>query len=99
MKDGLKEIPIEERNPDEVKYISGKFKDEIIEVLIAPENSPAKNYGFDITPSRLVTGLITDKGIIAPKENEIKKLMVIRLIFFPPLIKSLSLLGGGGWGG
>jgi methylthioribose-1-phosphate isomerase len=76
MKDGLKEIPIEERNPDEVKYISGKFKDEIIEVLIAPENSPAKNYGFDITPSRLVTGLITDKGIIEPSESEIKKLMV-----------------------
>jgi methylthioribose-1-phosphate isomerase len=76
MKDGLKEIPIEERNPDEVKYISGKFKDEIIEVLIAPENSPAKNYGFDITPSRLVTGLITDKGIIEPKESEIKKLMI-----------------------
>ena len=75
IKDGLKEIPIEERNPDEVKYITGKYKDEIVSVLLTPENSPAKNYGFDITPSRLVTGLITDKGIITPKENEIRKLI------------------------
>ena len=75
MKNGLKEIPIEERNPNEVKYVSGKYKDKIIEVLITPENSPAKNYGFDITPSRLVAGLITDRGIISPNENEIKSLI------------------------
>ena len=74
IKDGIKEIPIEERNQDEVKYISGVYKNEIVRVLLTPENSNVKNYGFDITPSRLITGLITDKGIILPKESEIKKL-------------------------
>jgi methylthioribose-1-phosphate isomerase len=68
IKNGLKEISIEERNPDEVKYISGKYKDDIIKVLLTPENSPAKNYGFDITPARLVTGLITDRGVFKPEE-------------------------------
>jgi methylthioribose-1-phosphate isomerase len=72
IRDGIKEILIEERNPDEVKYISGKYNGKIVEVLLTPENSPAKNYGFDITPSRLVTALITNKGIIPPEESEIK---------------------------
>ena len=58
-----------------MKYISGVYKNEIVKVLLTPENSNAKNFGFDITPARLVTGLITDKGIIPPKENKIKKLI------------------------
>lgn len=74
IKDGLKEIPIEERNPDEVKFITGKKENEMVKVLLTPENSNVKNYGFDITPSRLVTGLITDRGIITPDEREIRKL-------------------------
>lgn len=68
IKNGLNEIPIEERNPDEVKYITGKSKRGIDKVLITPLKSPAKNYGFDITPARLVTGFITEKGIIKPNK-------------------------------
>jgi methylthioribose-1-phosphate isomerase len=74
IKNGLKEIPIEERNPDEVKYIIGKSKSRITKVLLAPLKSPTKNYGFDITPARLVTGLITEKGIIKPIKSEISRI-------------------------
>jgi methylthioribose-1-phosphate isomerase len=74
IKDGLKEIPIEERNPDEVKYLSGKSKYGITKILLTPEKSKAKNFGFDITPSRLVTGLITEKGVINPIKSEISKI-------------------------
>jgi methylthioribose-1-phosphate isomerase len=68
IKDGLSEVPIEERDPDEVKYISGKYNNEIVKVLLTPENSQAKNFSFDITPARLVTGLITDRGVFKPEE-------------------------------
>lgn len=70
MKDGIKEIPIEERDATEVKYIEGLHKGEIKEVLLIPENSPVANYGFDVTPARLITGLITERGICkASKEG------------------------------
>jgi len=62
--DGVKEIPIELRSEDEVKYMRGiDEKGEVKEILITPKDSPAINYGFDVTPARLVTGLITNKGI------------------------------------
>lgn len=61
--DGVKEIPIEERNQDEVKYIQGLCDGEIKKVLLTPPQSPAKNYGFDVTPARLISGFITEKGI------------------------------------
>lgn len=73
IKNGLKEIPIEERNKDEVKYISGKSKYGITKVLLTPNKSPAKNFGFDITPARLVTALITEKGVIKPQKSDIIK--------------------------
>jgi methylthioribose-1-phosphate isomerase len=73
IKNGLKEIPIEERNENEVKYISGKSKYGIIKVLLTPLKSRARNYGFDITPKRLVTALITEKGIIKPDKSDIIK--------------------------
>jgi methylthioribose-1-phosphate isomerase len=63
MKDGIKEMIIEERNGDEVKYIEGLCDGEIKKVLLTPENSHAANYGFDVTPSRLITGIITERGI------------------------------------
>ena len=64
--DGVAEIPIEERSPDEVATMSGLTADGRIEtVRIAPAGSPAANYGFDVTPARLVTGLITERGVIA----------------------------------
>lgn len=61
--DGVKQIPIETRDPREVKYMRGLHQGEIKEVLVTPENSPAVNYGFDVTPARLITGLITERGI------------------------------------
>ncbi len=64
--DGLKEIPIEQRGPEEVTDITGRTADGRIEtVRIVPEGSPVANYGFDVTPARLVTGLITERGVLA----------------------------------
>lgn len=74
MKDGVKEIPIETRSENEVKYIRGKYKKEIVDVLIAPGATPAVNYGFDVTPARLVSKLITEKGICDANEASIKAL-------------------------
>ena len=61
--DGLKEIPIELRGEEEVTHIQGELNGEIQLVLLTPPGSPAANYAFDVTPARLVTGLITEKGI------------------------------------
>ena len=73
--DGLKEIPIEERDQNEVKYVIGKSASGKIEpVLICPETTPAANYGFDVTPARLVTGLITERGICTASEEGILSL-------------------------
>lgn len=71
MRDGVKDIPIEERASDEVRSISGLRDGEIVSVLLTPENSPAANYGFDVTPARLVTGIITERGICAASEQGI----------------------------
>ncbi|MFH1240031.1 MAG: S-methyl-5-thioribose-1-phosphate isomerase [Candidatus Diapherotrites archaeon] len=70
-----KEIPIEERNENEIKYVSGLNKNnEIEEVLICPEKSSVRNPSFDVTPNKFVTGFITPKGIIKPNTREIKSL-------------------------
>jgi methylthioribose-1-phosphate isomerase len=69
--DGVKNIHIEERNADEVKYIYGLCDGEIKKVLITPLSSPAGNYGFDVTPARLITGLITERGICRANEGDI----------------------------
>lgn len=71
IRDGVKDIPIEQRDDDEVKYIVGKHDGEVKRVLIAPEDSPAANYAFDVTPSRLITGLITERGICDASEEGI----------------------------
>jgi methylthioribose-1-phosphate isomerase len=64
--DGVAEIPIEERSPDEVATMTGRAADGRIEtVRIAPADTPVANYGFDVTPARLVTGLITERGVLA----------------------------------
>ena len=69
MRDGVKEVPIEQRDGKEVRYIQGFHEGEIKEVLLTPEASPAANYAFDVTPSRLVTGLITERGICEASEE------------------------------
>jgi methylthioribose-1-phosphate isomerase len=76
IRDGLKEIPIEERDQDEVRYFEGKrYSDgEIDRVLICPETTQARNYGFDVTPSRLVTALITERGVCDASEKGITSL-------------------------
>ncbi len=71
MRDGLLEIPIEERGSDEVKFAEGWAEGRHVEVRLAPESSPAANFGFDVTPRRLVTGLITERGICAANEQSI----------------------------
>jgi methylthioribose-1-phosphate isomerase len=68
LKDGVQEIPIEQRSDQEVKYMDGLSPHGVTSVLICPESSPAANYGFDVTPARLVTGLITERGICAASE-------------------------------
>lgn len=74
MEDGLKEIPIEERNPQEISRIEGLYNDKLVEVIIMPEQNTGSNYGFDITPARLVSGLITERGICDANPQSILKL-------------------------
>ena len=74
IRDGIAEIPIEERDATEVKYIEGWSEGRMHAVLITPEASPAKNYGFDVTPARLVTGLITERGVCAARESALLEL-------------------------
>jgi methylthioribose-1-phosphate isomerase len=63
--DGIAEVPIEQRAPEEVATITGRTADGRIEtVALVPADSPVANYAFDVTPARLVTGLITERGVI-----------------------------------
>jgi len=62
--DGLKQIPIEERDPSEVTEISGRLESgAIATVRLTPAGSPAANFAFDVTPARLVSALITERGV------------------------------------
>lgn len=77
--DGVAEIEIEQRSDREVKYMDGLIdglteNGVVSSVLICPESSPAANYGFDVTPARLVTGLITERGICAASEAGLRSL-------------------------
>lgn len=69
IKDGLKEIPIEQRSSREVAYVQGLLKGKIEEVRITPETTPCSNYAFDVTPAKYVTGLITERGICKASEQ------------------------------
>jgi methylthioribose-1-phosphate isomerase len=71
LRDGLRGIPIEQRGAEEVKYADGWLDGAVAEVLVAPAATPAANYGFDVTPARLVTGLITERGCCAAREEAI----------------------------
>jgi methylthioribose-1-phosphate isomerase len=72
---GIEEVPIEERDPDEVRWMEGLSDNGVQSVRIMPDDSPVSNYGFDITPASLVTGLITEKGICRARESEIMRLI------------------------
>jgi methylthioribose-1-phosphate isomerase len=58
--DGLAQIPIEQRDPEEVTHLAGQ--------RIAAPGSGAANFGFDVTPARLITGIVTERGVAAPGE-------------------------------
>ena len=65
--DGGGRIPIEQRNAEEVTHMTGRTADGRIEtVRVVPLGSPIANYGFDVTPARLVSGLITERGVLSP---------------------------------
>src|SRR5215813_4737011 len=73
VKDGLREIPIEERAPEEVASISGLTADGRIEtVRLVPAGAQVANYGFDVTPARLETGLITERGILPATRESLR---------------------------
>jgi methylthioribose-1-phosphate isomerase len=71
---GLADIPIEERDPDEVRYVEGLADGIRHSVLVPPADSPAVNYAFDVTPARLVTGFITERGVCRATEADIAQL-------------------------
>jgi len=73
--DGLSEIPIEERAQTEVTTMTGRALDgSIATIRIVPKDSPAANPAFDVTPARLVSGLITERGLCAANAYELSKL-------------------------
>jgi methylthioribose-1-phosphate isomerase len=72
IRDGVGQIPIETRDSDEVRYMPGVEKNKAH--LLLPEDSQAANYAFDVTPARLVTGFITEKGVCPAEETAIKTL-------------------------
>src|ERR1043166_1214787 len=74
MRDGRKEITIEQRSAEEVKRIGGWLDGQQVEMHLAPEASAAANLGFDVTPRHLVTGLITERGICQANEKSIYSL-------------------------
>lgn len=75
LRDGVRDIPIEERNPDEIRYVQGLDSNgNLISVLVPPEESPAANHAFDVTPARLVTGFITERGVCEASEESILSL-------------------------
>ena len=70
--DGLRDIEIEERSPEEVTHIVGRLDDgKTARVLIAPPGTPARNPAFDVTPARLVTAIISDRGICAAEASAV----------------------------
>jgi methylthioribose-1-phosphate isomerase len=72
--DGLRDIPIEQRGADEVATMTGRTADGRIEtVRVIPDGSNVANYGFDVTPARLVTGLITERGVLAATREALAK--------------------------
>lgn len=72
--DGVSEIPIEERSAAEVATVTGRAADGRVEtVTILPDGSPAANPAFDVTPARLITGLITERGVIAASREALER--------------------------
>ncbi|MFT3821546.1 MAG: S-methyl-5-thioribose-1-phosphate isomerase [Rubrivivax sp.] len=74
--DGVAEIPIEARSPREVTHVAGRAADgSVLEVQLTPDGSAAANPAFDVTPARLVTGLITEHGVVAADDAALSALI------------------------
>ena len=71
---GIRDIPIEQRTEDEVRYVTGLNNGDPMQVLIPPAETKAVNYAFDITPARLVTSFITESGSCYPNSKEFMSL-------------------------
>jgi methylthioribose-1-phosphate isomerase len=72
--DGIKEIPIEERNAEEVSHLSGiDAKGQITKIKLCPDGTAVSNVGFDVTPARLVTKLITEKGVFDAEQSQLQQ--------------------------
>lgn len=70
MDDGVKGIPIEQRDGTEVTHVMGKDDEgKVQSVQITPDGVSACNYAFDVTPARVVTGLFTEKGVCEASET------------------------------
>ena len=75
LEDGVRDIPIEQRDGREVTDLSGRLPNgEVVTVRVTPEGSPVANYGFDVTPARLVTALVTERGVCAASEQGLRSL-------------------------
>jgi methylthioribose-1-phosphate isomerase len=75
LSDGIREIPIEERSGREVTHVEGRAEDgRRVEVRIAPEGTTAANPAFDVTPARLVTAIVTERGVAAPPAEGLRAL-------------------------
>lgn len=73
--DGVAEIPIEERGAAEVRIMSGKTPDgSVLDIQICPDETPARNWAFDVTPNRLITGLISERGVCQATQEGIASL-------------------------
>ncbi len=75
MRDGVLEIPIEQRDGEEVSWMDGRMENgQMGRINVISATSPVANYGFDVTPARFVTALITERGICKADEEEIRRL-------------------------
>jgi len=79
IRDGLSEIAVEERDPDEVSFVEGVSGGKTEQVRICPDNTRSANFAFDVTPAKFITGLITEKGICKPTEKDIRKMFSDKL--------------------
>ena len=74
--DGVRDIPIEERSGRELTHVSGRTAGgEVVEVQLTPDGSPAGNPAFDVTPARLITGLLTERGLVPAQAAALRSLM------------------------
>lgn len=74
IRDGLKKIPIEERSGEEIRKMNVLYKNKTVTAQLIPDNTPVANFGFDVTPAKYISGLITERGICKANENDILNL-------------------------